>query len=102
MTDEQIKVLKQAIDTYGKDAQLDMVIEECSELIKAICKYKRNNVNEYFVEVLEEAADVRIMLEQIQLLLLPEYLNYQFLEGYTDFTINEKIYCLKNRLEGKA
>lgn len=34
-------ILKDAITTYGEDKQIDMMIEECSELIQALCKYKR-------------------------------------------------------------
>ena len=34
-------LLKLAIELYGKDAQMLMMIEESSELIKAICKVFR-------------------------------------------------------------
>lgn len=40
-THEELKVLQEAIDHYGEESQLDMAIEEMSELTKAICKYKR-------------------------------------------------------------
>lgn len=42
-----------------------MIIEEASELIKAICKFKRNGgyVGE---ELFSEVADVEIMLEQFR------------------------------------
>lgn len=33
-------VLHKAIETYVKDAQLDMCVEEMSELTKEICKTK--------------------------------------------------------------
>lgn len=55
-------VIQKAIDTYGKDAQLWMVIEEMSELSKEICKFKRGKDN--FLEIADEMADVYIMLEQ--------------------------------------
>ena len=32
------EIIKQAIAAYGKDAQTDICIEECSELIKALLK----------------------------------------------------------------
>lgn len=41
-THEELKVLQSAIDHYGEESQLDMAIEEMSELTKAICKYKRH------------------------------------------------------------
>ena len=57
-------VIRKAIDTYGKDAQLWMVIEEMSELLKEICKFKRGKDN--FLEIADEMADVYIMLEQLK------------------------------------
>ena len=57
-------VIRKAIDTYGKDAQLWMVIEEMSELSKEICKFKRGKDN--FLEIADEMADVYIMLEQLK------------------------------------
>ena len=71
------EILRKAIDTYGINAQLDMCIEEMSELTKAICKYKRafnskepvrNGAFEAFGNVEEETADVLIMLEQIKMM----------------------------------
>jgi hypothetical protein len=57
-------VIQKAIDTYGEDAQLWMVIEEMSELSKEICKFKRGKDN--FFEIADEMADVYIMLEQLK------------------------------------
>ena len=37
------EIIKQAIAAYGKDAQTDICIEECSELTKALLKYRRND-----------------------------------------------------------
>ena len=34
-------ILKQAIETYGAEAQLNVAIEEFAELTKEICKHKR-------------------------------------------------------------
>lgn len=36
MTQEQMRNLNTIVETYGNDAQEDMDIEECSELVKAI------------------------------------------------------------------
>ena len=66
MTDSQRAVLQQAIDTYGKDNQLWMVIEEISELAKEICKNKRGQRNEE--QIADEIADVTIMLEQAKMI----------------------------------
>lgn len=60
------EICKDAIDLWGIDAQLDMVVEECSELIKAICKYKRSSHKEMdSLHIAEEHADVLIMLDQL-------------------------------------
>jgi len=63
-----IKFLAQkAWDLWGTDAQLNMVIEECAELIDAIQKWRRNRIDS--VKVLEEVVDVELMLEQMKVIL---------------------------------
>ena len=57
---------KKAIDTYGKDKQLDVVIEEMSELTKEICKFTRGQDNHQ--QIVEEIADVEIMLQQLKMI----------------------------------
>lgn len=69
------RVLQKAIDTYGVEAQLDMCIEEMSELTKAICKYKRKGLGwtdphaKVILDLAEETADVTIMLLQLNMML---------------------------------
>lgn len=71
------KLLEQMIQKYGESKQLDIAIEECSELIKAISKYKREPLEPSRIKsIAEEEADVRIMLEQIDIIMLkhdPDY-----------------------------
>jgi len=62
--DEEKKILKDALRVFGIDAQFDILIEECAELIKAVCKYKRGTVGAYS-DMFEEIADVRIMMDQV-------------------------------------
>lgn len=52
---------------YGSDKQEDMAIEECSELIKAILKFRRSNAKDSDLRdaVIDEIADVQIMLTQL-------------------------------------
>lgn len=64
------EVLKQAIEAYGVHAQVDMAIEEMSELTKALCKERRTELKqgshaEAAANVIEEIADVAIMLQQL-------------------------------------
>lgn len=64
-------LLKLAIELYGKDAQMLMMIEEASELTKAICKVFRasaKDIGEASEHVLEEMADCKIMLRQMELI----------------------------------
>lgn len=66
------EVLEQAVHTWGKEAQVDMAIEEMSELTKALLK-ERRAVNYSGLKdamkaregIYEEMADVIIMLMQL-------------------------------------
>ncbi len=60
-------LMQQAIAKWGTRTQLDMVIEECAELIDAIQKKHRGRVG--FDKVLEEGVDVELCLEQLKLIL---------------------------------
>lgn len=57
-------ILRKAIQTYGKNQQLLMAIEEMSELTKAICNYNRGRES----NIAEEMADVYIMLAQMSII----------------------------------
>ncbi len=58
--------LEKAIETYGKDMQLTVAVEELSELIKEICKNKRGSNNRK--NIIEEMADCYIMLMQLEII----------------------------------
>lgn len=69
------EILKKAIDVYGATAQQDMVIEEALELALSILKFRRALRAENTEEILnrrdnivEESADTRIMLEQVDMM----------------------------------
>ena len=57
------KVLREAIETYGRERQIDMAIEEMSELTKALLKDRRMLGSQQYVA--EEIADVLITVEQL-------------------------------------
>nr|DAK39232.1 MAG TPA: nucleoside triphosphate pyrophosphohydrolase [Caudoviricetes sp.] len=63
---EIIDTYKKAIETYGEKAQKLMAIEEMSELTKEICKDFRGKLNRE--HLIEEMADVLIMLDQMLLM----------------------------------
>lgn len=62
MDDLYIAALKQ----WGGDAQMVVAIEEMSELQKELCKNIRGRENREAIA--EEIADVRIMLDQMEIL----------------------------------
>ena len=56
---------------YGYDAQSNMLMEECAELIQAMNKHKRamasgKGMFEAIEQLTEEIADVELMIEQIR------------------------------------
>lgn len=59
------------IYTFGVTNQLDKAVEECSELVQAILKFKQNRMT----NVEEEIADVEIMCEQLRMMFNEETIN---------------------------
>ena len=90
---DKIPILKQAIETYGADAQLNVAIEEFAELTKEICKHKRYGDNTK--AIIEEIADCYIMLEQMKMI---------FWINETDISnaMERKISRLERRLSEKG
>lgn len=61
--------MQRIIDRYGEGHQLNIAIEEMSELTKEICKYFRDPVKvKHYDAIMEELADVLIMCRQIQMI----------------------------------
>ena len=56
------KILTEAIRKYGRGPQRDKAIEELSELIRALARCDDHD------KVAEEMADVRIMLDQLEII----------------------------------
>lgn len=81
--------LEKAIETYGKDMQLNVAIEEFSELIKEICKHKRGEDNRE--NILEEMADCYIMMEQLEII-------FDIKFDQINAVINQKMVRLEKRL----
>lgn len=87
--EQRIDLYRQAIAKWGEDAQINMVNEECGELIAAIAQFKRGRTSHH--DVMTELADVSIMVEQLAVLM-----------NYNDFEIEKdrKLQRLKERLNG--
>ena len=81
-------VLEEAIRKYGYTAQVWMVIEELSELMKELCKLQRNQTD--YNKLVDELADAFIMLNQLQLML-----------GITDEELQVAIHGKAKRLAEK-
>ena len=60
------EILKSAIARYGKTVQMIIAMEEMAELTKELSKFLRGAHNEDAIA--EEIADVRIMLDQLEIM----------------------------------
>lgn len=67
-------ILRKFLSTYGYNAQIDMALEEMSELSKALLKYRRakrfgkTDLTRELDGIIDEIADVKIMVRQMELL----------------------------------
>lgn len=88
---KQINVMIDALEHYGNNPQVDIAIEEMSELIKELLKNRRGEENRSMIA--DEMADVYIMLEQLKFI---------FDINETELKVNAefKIQRLKNRIGG--
>lgn len=104
MTQEQLRNLSTIIGVYGYEPQVDMAVEECSELIKALMKFRRNGkqcncsddverIKECREAVIDEIADVSIMVAQLQIIFgcMGE------VEECIDFKINRQLQRIKEK-----
>lgn len=68
--DQSQAICEQALKIYGADAQINMCMEEFSEAIAALNRYRRGRTSS--AAAAEEIADATIMLEQMALLFGPD------------------------------
>lgn len=64
----ETSVMNRAISTYGADNQTWQMLEELFELGLSICKLRREQSPERYANLVEERADVSIMLDQLSLI----------------------------------
>lgn len=83
--------LKTIADYYGLNSQLDILQEELSELIQAVSKYRRGD----HTHILEEIADVEIMLDQVKYLIgnpeIPRFLIYDTVKTIKENKITRQL-----------
>ena len=87
------KYLQKAIELWGAEAQLDMLMEECGELISAVNKFKRRRL--YQDDVASEIVDVELMCAQIK-----EMINPEIYESVRKYKV-ERFMNLIKQYEGK-
>lgn len=81
------------INTYGVRPQEDIAIEELSELQKAILKHRRYGNKETEQAIIDEIADVSIMLEQLKII----YSCSKEVEERIDYKIDRQIKRIKEK-----
>lgn len=70
MEKQEIKLINDCIDLWGENSQIDILIEEMSELTKALLKQRRITPNWYnWFTVMEEFVDVSITLKIVEIIL---------------------------------
>jgi len=87
-TESEIKTMQTALDRWGLNAQVGQTIEECAELIVALQKHVNRTPRPKTTDkILDEIADLEMMLAQIRLAL-----------SINDDTLRERIECKFKRL----
>ncbi len=87
MVQDERTVCVLAVEKFGPESQINMALEECAELIEALCKFRRERVGT--LDVITEIADVQIMCEQLA---------YMFGEQTVEDERKRKIERLRKRL----
>ena len=85
------------IDTYGTKAQQDIALEELAELQKAILKHRRLGDKETEKAIIDEIADVSIMLEQLKII----YSCSKEVEERIDYKIDRQIKRILKKVDIK-
>lgn len=67
LNEENKKLCWEVLSKFGIANQMDMVIEECAELQKAVCKLFRAETKERFENFIEEIVDVIVVCQQMLL-----------------------------------
>ncbi len=81
------------INTYGVKPQEDIALEELSELQKAILKHRRYGNKETEQAIIDEIADVQIMLEQLKII----YSCHRDVEERVEYKIDRQIKRIKKK-----
>lgn len=91
------KLYRKAINKWGLPLQLNVLMEECAELIQATSKIIRGDDHpDAWKQLAEEMADVEIMIEQIKLTT-----DWQLTSERVEAAREEKLLRVKKWLEAE-
>jgi NTP pyrophosphatase (non-canonical NTP hydrolase) len=93
MMSEEIEIMRSAIRKNGKAMQTVVAIEEMSELQKELSKFIRGKGNRE--NLIEEVADVLVMITQIQLM-------YHIPDDEVERIMHLKLNRLKERMQDES
>lgn len=92
-------VNKKTVQRYGMPIQSTIAMEECAELIQAISKMKRDASDSNYGHLVEEMADVYIILDQLQYMF---NVKQDDLDNMIGFKQNRNFVRMTNEIEMKA
>jgi len=87
------QIQKEALELWGEDKQANMITEECLELATALLKYQRNPCDQTREAVIDEIADVFVVIEYG-----PMIFNASEIQN----RINFKLYRLRDRIKAES
>jgi len=68
-SESEVKIMQTAFEKWGLSAQVGQTIEECAELIVVLQKYINRTIKPDVETILDEIADVEVMLGQMRIIL---------------------------------
>jgi len=96
---EEKELYERALKKWGIEAQVSMAIEEMAELTVELCHSLRQNKFVAPTKVLEELADVQIMVEQLTLIFSSEIFDGQARKEEFEVYRRQKLQKLKMYLD---
>lgn len=93
--------LKKIADCFGFDAQAEKAIEEMAELIVEIKHLKKRDENaaDIYPRLVEELADVKIMIDQLVYLVRQDEENSEYFDFQTESKIERTLLRIKAEKE---
>lgn len=89
---EYPNLYEKAVEKYGEETRVDLLIEEMAELTQALCKYKRGLKH----NIEEEIADVEIMINQVKTMInvidpckMKDWIEHKHIKLYKMITVGE-------------